>query len=705
MDRTILHDIRNELAVATGSLHAFIDGKMQPTAETLGRVLASLENLDSLLTELRAALPGPGRERLLQAIIEGSPYAKILVNPKGMIALVNAQTERLFGYTREELLGQSIDMLVPARFRRGHPELRDSFNEQPIARPMGAGRELFGRRSDGSEFRIEIGLNPVETDAGAMTLAAVSDITERKRAEELRLTHAGIQQHADEIEALNEELEEASRFKSQFVATMSHELRTPLTAIIGSAELLARTAIDERAKVHVTTINEAAEALLALIGSVLDFSKIEAGRLDLVKAPFAVSALVEGAADVVAQLARDKGITFHTYVDPAIPGVIGDADRLRQVLLNLLGNAVKFTDQGQIVARAFPIALDAEDVMLRFEVEDTGIGIATDMLPRLFEPFVQADASASRKYAGTGLGLSISKRLVELMGGELGVQSEPGSGSAFWFTARFARSDSAAGVEPLELDNVAGLIVSSDHTFAQIVARYMDSWGMRSYHASSRAEMQTALQDAQASTWLAIVDGADAGTPDLREVLDAVHALEPARLIVVGSGSLRKPLRQSYLFDAIARAARGERPATAQSATPVAAVSAAHAPSTATPILVAEDNAQLQGLLKLQFDELDVPVKFVSDGRQAIEAIRDGKYAMVFMDCQMPNMDGLTATKAIRLAERETGEHLPITAMTANAFAEDRAACLAAGMDDYLSKPIRLDNLRAMIARWSALAK
>jgi two-component system, sensor histidine kinase and response regulator len=451
----------------------------------------------------------------------------------------------------------------------------------------------------------------------------------------------------------------------------------------------------------VTTISESAEALLALVGSVLDFSKIEAGRLDLRTAPFAVDAVVDGAAEVVAHLAREKGLTFHTYVDPAIPSVEGDADRLRQVLLNLLGNAVKFTERGRVIARVFPIEVSAESALLRFEVEDTGIGIAADVVPNLFEPFVQADQSSSRKYAGTGLGLSISKRVVELMHGKLGVTSELGSGSTFWFTARFDRTDALAAKRLLSRANVAGLIVSSDEVLAQIVARYMDSWGLRSHHARTRDAMHAALRESDASTWIAIVDENHLEVPALREVIDAVHAMAPARVIVLGGGALRKPIRQSYLFDAIARATDldSAEPASTSSGRKTALPSAS--PSAEAPILVAEDNARLQSLLKLQFHELGIPVTFVSDGVQAVDAAGSGQFSMAFMDCQMPHMDGLEATRAIRLAERETGKHLPIAAMTANAFAEDREACLTAGMDDYLSKPVRLNNLRAMIERWA----
>ena len=354
MNKT-LHDIRNDLAVAIGSVYAFIDGKLElsPANFSGSSRVAPRRRCGAY----RISRAGSGCVRvhqgsLLNAVIDGSPYAKVLVNQRGRIVLVNAQTENLFGYSRDELLGESIEKLVPARFRAAHPALRGSFTEAPVARSMGAGRDLYGLRKDGSEVPIEIGLNPIVNDAETFTLAAITDITERKRAEELRLVHAGVQQHASELEELNRELADASRFKTQFVATMSHELRTPLTAIVGAAELLQRSKLDERAQISAQTIGEAAEALLALINSVLDFSKIEAGKLELQSVPFDVGPVLEGAADVLAELARTKGITFHTYVDPAIPPLLGDADRLRQIIMNLLGNALKFTEHGYVVARA-----------------------------------------------------------------------------------------------------------------------------------------------------------------------------------------------------------------------------------------------------------------------------------------------------------------------------------------------------------------
>ncbi|HXP92560.1 MAG TPA: histidine kinase dimerization/phospho-acceptor domain-containing protein, partial [Candidatus Binatia bacterium] len=353
-------------------------------------------------------------QNLFNLVVEAAPNAMVLASDSGRIVYVNAQTESLFGYSRDELLGQSIELLVPERFRRAHPALRSEYTQAPTVRPMGAGRDLYGRCKDGSEIPIEIALNPLVTEDGNFVLAAIVNIAERKRMEELRLLNTGMQQHSAKLEVLNRELEASSRFKSQFVATMSHELRTPLNAIIGMTELLAKTKLDKRQSTQVETINESAEALLAIINSILDFSKIEAGKMDLRASTFVVETVVEAAADVLALQARDKGIVLHTYVDPMIPQVRGDADRLRQILLNLISNAVKFTERGQVVVRALPLGTPGRYVMLRFEVQDTGIGIPADVVPQLFQPFVQGDGSSSRRFGGTGLGLSISKRLAEL---------------------------------------------------------------------------------------------------------------------------------------------------------------------------------------------------------------------------------------------------------------------------------------------------
>jgi len=697
MDRT-LHDMRNDLAVAIGTMHALIDGKLDPTPERFSDVLEALQAIDAaLVAPPQATAP---KEDLLNAVIEGSPFAQVLVNASGRIVLFNAQAEALFGYRRGELIGMSVDMLAPERFRHGHPALRAHFSDAPVARAMGAGRDLYGRCKDGSEVPVEIGLNPVTIGGETFTLAAITDISERKRAEELRLAHAGVQQHAAELEELNRELAAVSRFKTEFVATMSHELRTPLGAIIGAAELLSRSKLDERGQITVQTIVESSEALLALINSVLDFSKIEAGKMELLAEIFEIEAVLEGAADVLAHLAREKNITLNAYVDPSIPAVLGDRDRVRQILLNLLGNAVKFTERGRVVVRAVCEELSADDVVVRFDVQDTGIGIAADLVPLLFEPFAQADRSASRKFGGTGLGLSISKRLVEMMGGEIGVESTAGAGSSFWFVVRFARAGEGGAMHRRLPNGTAALVVSGDDTFALILERYLDSWSMETRRARSGDDVVEGLRRDSAANWVAIVDLDNTGVVDLSSTIEILRTIAPARVIAVGrNGMLSKPVRQSQLYDAIVQAVDFP-PHAAAAPEPAQAAASAPVPTNGT-VLVAEDNERLQRLLKLQFDDLGVPVTFVSDGRQALEAVRHQPYAMVFMDCQMPNLDGFEATRLIRHDERQSGKHVPIAAMTANAFAEDRAACLEAGMDDYLPKPVKLADLRAMIERWT----
>jgi two-component system sensor histidine kinase/response regulator len=627
-----------------------------------------------------------------RSVVDAAPNAMLMVDQNGAIALVNAQTERLFGYTRDELLGTSVENLVPERFRAGHGGLRHGFHRTPSTRSMGAGRDLFGLRKDGTEVPIEIGLNPLRTPEGDFVLASVIDITERKHAEEMRLQR--------------DRALDASQLKSQFVATMSHELRTPLNAIIGTAELLSASNLDERQRTFVETIDQSAEALLAVISSILDFSKIEAGKIDLEARDFEVESVVAAGAALLAPQARDKGVMLHTYVDPLIPSTLrGDRDRLGQILRNLIGNAVKFTERGRVVVRALPAETSSRYARVRFEVQDSGIGITQETLAKLFEPFVQADGSASRTYGGTGLGLSISKRLVELMDGEIGVTSEFGRGSLFWFTARFGRPSVAGSTR--HVYGVRALVMSSDELFCEIVSRYAESWGMPALceRDVTRALETIGVRNAEAKEedavdWIAIVDGDDVETVAAVEALSANPVFAPQRILVIGSeGRLAKPIRPSQLFDSIAEVLGGG------GMLPPHPVPAAHEADTAPgTVLIVEDNASLQEILVHQFAQLAIPVKIVSDGVEALDVLRREQFSMIFMDCHMPNMDGFTTTRAIRVAEETAGEHVPIVAMTANAFSEDREACLAAGMDDYLSKPVRLNDLRAMTQRWIGAA-
>jgi PAS domain S-box-containing protein len=648
-------------------------------------------------------MPETSRDEHLRLVVDAAPIAIIVADENGRITLVNTQAERLFNYRRGEMLGQPLEMLVPERFRRGHPGLRAGFHKTPSTRPMGAGRDLFGLRKDDTEVPIEIGLSPFITPDGDFVLATIVDITERKYAEELRLMTAREQRRRLDAEVDRDRALDASLLKSQFVATMSHELRTPLTTIIGMTELLSGTSLDDRQRRYCEQVSESAEALLSIINSILDFSKIEAGKVDLDERDFDLLAVVESAASVLAPQVRQKSLRIHTYVDPLIPPLVrGDGDRLMQILLNLIGNAVKFTQRGSVVVRALPVETSLRRAVLRFEVQDTGIGISDETLPRLFEPFVQADSSSSRKYGGTGLGLSICKRLVTLMGGEIGVESEPGRGSLFWFSVPFKRP--TAVLSNRKVFGVCALVVSDDETFADIVSRYLEAWGMASRRIRAATEIRAALGAANAATpaeWIAVVDTDSADSGTFAAALVAELEIGPSRIIAVGDedDQLPKPIRQSEFFDRISDAlgktariesvSRENPPPRQRSAEPTSAV-----------VLVAEDNAGIQELLGHQLRALGIAAKLVSDGAEAVAALRQERFSAVLMDCQMPNLDGFEATRLIREEEHRSGRHTPIIAMTANAFKEDREACLAAGMDDYLAKPVRIEALRGMLERW-----
>ena len=634
----------------------------------------------------------------LNILLDAAPVAIVAVNDAGRIVHLNAQVEKLFGYDRSELLGMSVDSLVPERFRGAHPGLRSGYNAAPAARTMGAGRDLFGLRRDGSEMPVEIGLSPFSTPQGQFVLATIIDITERKRAEDLRLQTVSERRRRIDAEADRDRALDASHSKSQFVATMSHELRTPLNAIIGMSELLSSNDLTDRQRNYVEKINESAEALLGIISSILDFSKIEAGKVQLDERRFDLEGIVCGTVDVLAHTARQKGLGLHSFIDPALPPILeGDPDRLRQILLNLIGNAVKFTDEGRVIVRAFPDSAIASTVIVRFEIEDTGIGIASDVLPKLFEPFVQADDSASRRFGGTGLGLSISKRLVEIMGGTVSVTSEAGVGSRFGFTARLGVP---AGSSPVQrLFGISALIAAEDETLAEILERYLATWAISAIRVSNAEDALSAVRAGdRGASHIALVQIPGREATDVIQALTVRGGLDPARIITIGPDeALRQPVRASRFFDRIVESIAQTADAGRDPEDPLYE----RAPWPNPPnVLVAEDSTAMHEVLFNQFEQLGVNVTIVSDGAKAVAAVENGSYDLVFMDCQMPNVDGLEATRLIRKTESTRARHVPIIAMTANAFKEDRDACLAAGMDDYLSKPVRLQNIDAMVRKW-----
>jgi two-component system, sensor histidine kinase and response regulator len=659
-------------------------------------------------------------EQRFRAILESAPSAMVMINASGEIALVNRETEKLFGYGRAELLGQKVEMLLPERFRARHPEQRREFFSNPQSRPMGAGRDLFGRRKDGSEIPIEIGLNPVETDEGLFVLSSVVDITARKRLnEELeRRVYA----RTAELEVARDAAQVASRAKSEFLANMSHEIRTPLNAVIGLTELVLQSPLAEEQSQRLGVVMDSAEALLSILNDILDFSKIEAGKLGLETVAFTLHDVVGDTLRPLAMRAERKGIELLCFVDPSLPRELtGDPGRLRQVISNLVQNAIKFTEHGEIVVRVEPEAI-GETALVRFSVSDTGIGIAPQQLARLFEPFEQGDSSTTRRFGGSGLGLAICRQLVELLGGEIGAESAPGHGSTFRFTARLSVVERGAAADraQLPLADTRVLIVDDNATQRTILDRVTRAASMRPVIAASAeaalgqlarcADERDPVRLLLCDLHMPDLDGfglverirADTRYDALAIVLltsagDTVDLERCEELRV--AARLVKPIHHPELFTAIARVLGIASPTPVAMAHPRRVEDRPRDELPPLRILLVDDSEANRRVALAMLDGLGHRVSLASDGREALERIAAEPFDAVLMDVQMPTMDGLAATAAIRAREAAAGGHLPIVAMTAHALHGDREKCLAAGMDDYVSKPVRRRSLLDALSR------
>ena len=505
-----------------------------------------------------------------RAVLTTMADGHVLIDSSGSIISFNPAAENMYGHRAAEVIGENVSLLAAEPHRSEHEAYVARYLETGESRIMGTSREVIGVRKNGEEFPIDLAISKFSVGGKTFFSGTLRDITDRKRAEaELRDAQVGA--------------EAASKAKSEFLATMSHEIRTPMNGVIGMTSLLLDTKLSAEQRDHAETIRSSGNALLSIINDILDFSKIEAGKLAIEPVPFNLVSTVEGVVELMTGKAEAKGLELSAEIHADVPThLIGDDGLLRQILVNLIGNAVKFTSTGTVSIKVSCEIRDKTGVRIQFSVIDSGIGIALDRLDGIFEKFTQADASTTRLFGGTGLGLAISQQLVELMKGDISVESAEGEGSTFSFSL------------PFQIDVTKG--------------------NSEKAQSSQRRE----------------------------------HRGEAAN------------------FEA--------------------------------RILLAEDNVVNQKVAARMLEKLGCTVDIAEDGQVALETLEQGSYDLIFMDCQMPRLDGYETTRSIRASESD--HRIPIVAMTANAMAGDREKCLAAGMDDYLSKPIHREALIRVLERW-----
>jgi len=690
-------------------------GNAVPEREADGSVL--WHGFITDVTERRNAIQAVADARaLLQSVLDAATEAAIIATDmQGRITVFNSGAERMLQYQSTDMVGRPNPLVIHLE-----PNAATGAREFNQQREFSA-RECTYVRRDGSRLTVSLSVTAIRSTAGDITgyLSVATDVTERSQARET-------------LQAAKDAAERANRAKSEFVATMSHEIRTPMNGVLGFANLLRDTPLNEEQRDFVRNIENSGQNLLAIINDILDFSKIEAGAMTLENIPFDLADAIEEVVALMAGKAVEKHLDLGLSILPTVPRrVLADPGRLKQVLVNLIGNAIKFTSLGHVHVEVTAFG-ENDGTALRISVRDTGIGIAHAAQTALFQKFTQADASTTRRYGGTGLGLAICRQLIDLMGGTIGINSTPGSGSTFWFTVPVAVNDATdVGGKPHEIAGRRVLIADDVEMNRRMLESELKNWGAECVCVAGGRQARAVLEEAFAAGrpfHLALLDHVmpDVDGAELGEMLHADPRFGDLRLILLTSGEhlgsarellergfsayLTKPLVRSRLLrDALSRALL---PIGAQASEGVAAAAQAAAAATApaaptmahlTRVLVAEDNSVNQMVAVRLLERLGCRVDVAGNGAEAVQMATRLPYSLIFMDCHMPEMDGFEAALEIRRRENELGlPGMPIVALTASVLQEDRDRCLAVGMDEIIGKPVQPAELAQVLRRFAS---